>query len=256
MIEMQEVSKSFGDQIAVDQLNLNVSKGEIFGFLGPNGAGKTTSIRMLTGIIPPSKGVIKIQGVDIQKDPIHCKRMMGYIPDRPYVYEKLKGWEFVEFSMLLYENLNEESIRLANEYFELFQMEFARDRLIEDYSHGMKQKLVILASLLHQPQLLVIDEPMVGLDPRGAKTLKELFFKLREEGRTIFLSTHTMSVAQEVCDRIAIINGGSILATGTMEELRNKGHQDDSLEALFLKITEEERQENELAQAQQDQADS
>lgn len=246
MIELDQVVKQFGEHRAVDNICLKVEPGEIFGFLGPNGAGKTTSIRMVTGILPPSSGRVIIQGVDIQQDPIRCKQNMGYIPDRPYVYEKLKGWEFLEFMMLLYQCHNDQAINIAETYLERFQMGFARDRLIEDYSHGMKQKLVIVASLLHDPDILVIDEPMVGLDPRGAKTLKEIFKELTNEGKTIFLSTHTMSVAEELCHRISIINHGRILATGNMSELRKRGSTDDSLEGIFLKITEEEQQQQEL----------
>ncbi|MEE2923588.1 MAG: ABC transporter ATP-binding protein [bacterium] len=248
MIELDQVVKQFAEHRAVDSISLKVEPGEIFGFLGPNGAGKTTSIRMVTGILPPSSGKVLIQGLDIQKHPIECKRKMGYIPDRPYVYEKLKGWEFLEFMMLLYDCQGPTAETIAETYLERFKMDFARDRLIEDYSHGMKQKLVIVASLLHDPDILVIDEPMVGLDPRGAKTLKEVFVELTEAGKTIFLSTHTMSVAEELCHRISIINHGKILATGNMGELKKRGSTDDSLEGIFLKITEEELQEAALSQ--------
>jgi len=248
MIRMENVTKNFGEHVAVAGIDLQVNKGEIFGFLGPNGAGKTTSIRMVTGILPPSTGRILIDGIDIQERPIECKRKTGYIPDRPYVYEKLKGWEFVEFMLLLYDNYNEEAIQAAHKYFDLFKITFAKDKMIEDYSHGMKQKIVILASLLHKPDILVIDEPMVGLDPRGAKTLKELFKTLADSGTTIFLSTHTMSVAQELCDRISIINHGKILATGTMEQLKHRGQTEDDLESIFLKITEEEQEEQMMQQ--------
>ena len=245
MIEFQNVYKFYGTTPAVNGISLKVKPGEIFGFLGPNGAGKTTSIRMATGIFPPTDGTILIDGVDIQKDPGLCKAKIGYVPDRPYVYEKLTGWEFIEFIMDLYECSSEHSRDLAHHYLKMFQIDHAVDRLVEDYSHGMKQKLVILTSLLHEPALIVIDEPMVGLDPRGARSLKDLFKKLSSEGTSIFLSTHTMSVAEEMCDRISIINQGKILATGTMAELRARGHNDDDLEALFLRITEEEIQEAE-----------
>jgi len=243
MIELINVKKNFGDKAAVDGISLKVEKGEVFGFLGPNGAGKTTTLKMLTGILRPTFGKILIEGKNIETDPEDCKRIMGFVPDRPYVYEKLRGWEFVEFIMDLYDIRSPETETLAQKYFELFAIEFARDQMIEDYSHGMKQKLVILSALLHRPKVLVIDEPMVGLDPRGAKTLKKLFGDLSAEGVSIFLSTHTMSVAEEVCHKIAIINYGKILATGTMQELRKRESSDDSLEALFLKITEEEEEE-------------
>lgn len=245
MIEFQNVYKFYGTTPAVNGISLKVEPGEIFGFLGPNGAGKTTSIRMATGIFPPTAGSILVNGLDIQKDPGLCKAKIGYVPDRPYVYEKLTGWEFIEFIMDLYECNSEHSRDLARHYLKMFQIDHAVERLIEDYSHGMKQKLVILTSLLHEPALIVIDEPMVGLDPRGARSLKDLFKKLSSDGTSIFLSTHTMSVAEEMCDRISIINQGKILATGTMAELRARGHNDDDLEALFLRITEEEIQEAE-----------
>ncbi|PCJ16635.1 MAG: hypothetical protein COB02_15515 [Candidatus Cloacimonadota bacterium] len=193
---------------------------------------------MITGIMPPTSGEIFINGININENHILCKQITGYVPDRPYVYEKLKAWEFVEFILDLYENNSKESQDLAHHYFELFQIKDAKYKIIEDFSHGMKQKLVILSSLLHKPKLLVIDEPMVGLDPRGAKTLKKLFCDLAQNGTTIFLSTHTMAVAQEVCDNIAIINKGLIVASGTMEELRK--NENDSLEQVFLQITEEE----------------
>ncbi|MCJ8346830.1 ABC transporter ATP-binding protein [bacterium] len=242
MIQLKNIFKSYGDHIAVNGLSLDIQPNQIFGFLGPNGAGKTTCIKMITGIMPPTKGEIFINGINLYHDPISCKRITGYVPDRPYVYEKLKAWEFIEFILDLYENNTEESQHLAHYYFELFQIQDAKYKIIEDFSHGMKQKLVILSSLLHKPKLLVIDEPMVGLDPRGAQTLKKLFGDLAESGTTIFLSTHTMAVAQEVCDHIAIINKGKIVASGTMEDLRK--NESDSLEEIFLQITEEEMDQN------------
>lgn len=242
MIRLDNIKKSYGDHQAVKGLSLDIAPNQVFGFLGPNGAGKTTSIKMLTGIMPPSSGEIFIDGVNLLQNPLHCKTVTGYVPDRPYVYEKLKAWEFVEFILDLYQNNSKESQDLAHYYFDLFKIDDAKYKIIEDFSHGMKQKLVILSSLLHKPKLLVIDEPMVGLDPRGAKTLKKLFRDLADSGTTIFLSTHTMAVAQEVCDNIAIINKGTIVAQGTMQELQ-KG-QDHSLEQVFLQITEEELQES------------
>jgi len=249
MIEFENVFKFYGDTPAVNGVSLKVEPGEIFGFLGPNGAGKTTSIRMATGIFPPTSGFVRIDGTDIQKNPSVCKMKIGYVPDRPYVYEKLTGWEFIEFIMDLYECKTTSARETARDYLQMFQIDHAADMLIEDYSHGMKQKLVILSALLHNPSLIVIDEPMVGLDPRGARSLKDLFARLSSSGTSIFLSTHTMSVAEEVCDRISIINQGKILATGTMADLRERGHHDDDLEALFLKITEEEEEEAAEAKA-------
>lgn len=242
MIELINLKKSFNQHIAVDNISLKVKSGEIFGFLGPNGAGKTTCIRMLNGIIPPTEGQILLNDMDIAIEPVACKQITGYVPDRPWIYERLKGWEFIEFICDLYNIRNQTSFDLANYYLERFEIAFAKDKLIQDYSHGMKQKLIISCALLHDPQILVIDEPMVGLDPKGAKTLKALFHELAEAGKTIFLSTHTMSVAEEVCDRIGIINFGKILACGTMQELQDKTASDASLEELFLKITSESAQ--------------
>jgi ABC-2 type transport system ATP-binding protein len=244
MIQLNNISKSYGNHQAVKDVSFKVNSGEVFGFLGPNGAGKTTCIRMITGILPPSSGSIEIHGMNIREKPEECKRITGYIPDRPYLYEKLKGWEFVEFILDLYEIRSDAAIQQANDYFELFDLEFAKYQLIEDYSHGMKQKLVVLTSLLPDPDVIVIDEPMVGLDPKGARNLKRLIRELAERGKTILLSTHTMSVAEEVCDRIAIIHHGIIRETGTMEELRQKLKKDTSLEDIFLTLTVEEKGTN------------
>ncbi len=237
MIEFINVYKRYGQYLAVDNINLKIKKGEIFGFSGPNGAGKTSSIRMLTGIIPPSEGQILMGEQDIQKNDLYCKRITGYVPDRPYVYERLRAWEFIEFIAELYEVRSEKTFARACEYLELFDLLWAKDRLIEDFSHGMKQKLVIISALLHDPELLVIDEPMVGLDPKGVRVLKDLFVRLAKEGKTIFLSTHTMSVAQELCDRVAILNRGRVVALGSMDDLQK--NQDENLEKIFLRLTEE-----------------
>ena len=244
MIELRSVFKQYGSFEAVKGISLTAHPGKIYGFLGPNGAGKTSTIRMITGIQPPSSGQILLDGIDVTLEPMHCRRITGYVPDRPYVYERLKAWEFLQFMAELYRIHNPETMQRAEELLALFRLDDARHRLIEDFSHGMKQKLVIVASLLHDPKILVIDEPMVGLDPKGAATLKELFRKLAQEGRTIFLSTHTMSVAEELCHTISIIHKGVIAATGSMKELKSQGNSDDGLEEIFLKITEEEAEQN------------
>lgn len=244
MIQLHEVTKHYGDTKALDGISLHIEKGCIFGFLGPNGAGKTTLIRILTGICPPTSGQVLINGFDILKEPEKCKRITGYVPDRPFVYEKLRGFEFVDFILELYEVKNEKTLQKAHELFELFEIADAKYRMIENYSHGMKQKLVIICSLLPDPELIVIDEPMVGLDPGGALNLKKLLRKMvTEENKTVFLSTHTMSVAEEICDQIAIINHGKIAAIGTMQEFRQKTTADATLENIFLTLTREQPSE-------------
>ncbi|MBW7874644.1 MAG: ABC transporter ATP-binding protein [Candidatus Cloacimonetes bacterium] len=244
MIELINLKKQYGELVAVDGINLKVNPGEIYGFLGPNGAGKTTTIRMITGILPASSGEVLIDALSLKSQPMECKRITGYVPDRPFIYEKLKAWEFLQFVCDLYSLNRETTLNKADELLALFQLSHAKYRLIEDFSHGMKQKLVIISSLLSDPKLLVIDEPMVGLDPKGATILKALFRQLASAGKTIFLSTHTMSVAEELCDRISIIHSGKIKASGTMTELRNLGKGDENLEQIFLKITEEEVHSN------------
>ena len=233
MIEIDDLTKRYGDFTAVDQLSLTANRGEIFGFLGPNGAGKTTTIRIIAGLSLPTTGVVRVNGVDVVREPVRAKGELGYVPDRPYLYEKLTGRELLRFVADLYRRdwveCEERSIALLR-YFELGDWIDAR---IENLSHGMKQKLVIVSALVHDPSVLVIDEPMVGLDALAQRQVKRLFQRLAEEGRTIFLTTHTLSVADAVCDRIAIINRGRIVASGTPAELR----RDAALEDAFLELT-------------------
>lgn len=240
MIELINVSKNYGDFQAVKQLNLKIDSGRIHGFLGPNGAGKTTTIRMLSGILPPSSGEIRIAGLSYLDHPEQIKARTGYVPDRPSIYEKLKAFEYLIFICDLYSLPKDSVLKRADKLLELFRLQDCKNRMIEDFSHGMKQKLVIISALLPDPDVLIIDEPMVGLDPKGAATLKKLLRELAESGKTIFLSTHTMSVAQELCDSISIINNGEIRATGTMQELRQYSSHEGNLEEIFLQITEAE----------------
>ncbi len=243
MIQTEGLEKSYGKFQALHPLNLHVKAGEVFGFLGPNGAGKTTTIRLLSGILPPTRGRVVIDGVDMREDPVTAKARIGYIPDRPYLYEKLTAREFLQFIGGLYgmdaATIREKGDRLLDDN---SLMEFA-DRLIEGYSHGMKQRLVLSAAQLHDPRLLIVDEPMVGLDPRGHRQIKDVFRSIAAAGRTVFLSTHSLDVAQEVCDRLAIINRGRIVAQGTYEELRDRSLMESAdLEEVFLHILEEEDQ--------------
>jgi ABC-2 type transport system ATP-binding protein len=238
MIRLTDLTKRYGKFTAVDGISLEVPKGELFGFLGPNGAGKTTTLRMIAGILRPSAGEVSIGGHDVVRDPVTAKRLLGFIPDRPYVYEKLTGAEFLRFVAGLYRQGGAEVERRMDELLELFELTDWKDQLVEKYSHGMRQKLIISSALIHRPELIVVDEPMVGLDPKGQAFLKDLFRRYVDRGGTVLMSTHTLEVAQAVCDRIAIIHRGRIAAVGTMQDLRDQTtSQGMSLEQVFLKLT-------------------
>src|SRR5687767_7946256 len=220
MIEINSLTKRYGSFTAVDSLDLMVPQGELFGFLGPNGAGKTTTLRMIAGILRPTAGTVEIGGVDIQRQPLAAKARLGYIPDRPFVYDKLTGGEFLRFAAALYGQQGAAVERRIDELLELFELTPWKDELTESYSHGMRQKLIIAGALVHRPDVIVVDEPMVGLDPRGARLLKDLFRQFVDRGGTVLMSTHTLEVAEAVCDRMAIMHRGRIRALGTMEEMR------------------------------------
>ena len=244
MMELRELSKRFGNLIAVDGVSLEVKRGEIFGFLGPNGAGKTTTIKMLAGLIKPSSGRVIIDGWDLEEHPREAKKAVGFIPDRPFLYEKLTAREFLRFLAGLYGCCSNGTDERMTALLRLFGIEEWKDELIESFSHGMKQRLVMIAAFLHQPKIIIVDEPMVGLDPAGARLVKEVFRSFASRGGAVFMSTHTLEVAEEVCDRIAIIHGGRIVASGTIGELRQKaGSEGVKLETLFFTLTggEEER---------------
>jgi ABC-2 type transport system ATP-binding protein len=233
MIEIHDLTKRYGDFTAVDGLSLRAAAGEIFGFLGPNGAGKTTTIRIVAGLSLPTSGTVTVNGIDVLTDAVRAKSIMGYVPDRPYLYEKLTGRELLHFVVDLYRKSWTECEPRAVELLRWFGLGDWIDARIENLSHGMKQKLVIVSSLVHDPAVLVIDEPMVGLDALAQRQVKQLFRRLADEGKTVFLTTHTLSVAEAVCDRIAIINRGHIVASGTTAELK----QDSALEDVFLELT-------------------
>ena len=239
MIELNNLTKLYRGFRAVDNLNLRVGKGIVFGFLGPNGAGKTTTIKMMAGVLKPTAGQVVIDGIDIARDPSEAKRRVGFVPDQPFVYEKLTGLEFLQFVGGLY-GLNKSQSLNGNitELLDLFELSHWSDELIESFSHGMKQRLVMCAALLHDPEVIVVDEPMVGLDPKGARLVKDIFRKQAQKGKTIFMSTHSLEVAQEVCQEIAIIQAGKIIATGTAEDLKRQAGVDGNLENIFLKLTE------------------
>ena len=238
MLELRGVVKRYGKFTAVKGLDLKVHRGEIFGFLGPNGAGKTTTIRMVAGVLRPTSGQVLVGGDDLATRPELAKARIGYIPDRPFLYEKLSGGEFLRFVAGLWGREGEEVQGRIDRLLDLFQLAPWRDELIESYSHGMRQKILISSALIHQPEVIVVDEPMVGLDPRSARLLKDLFRTFVESGGTVFLSTHTLEVAEALCDRIGIISGGEVIALGSMDDLRAQAHAGGAhLEEIFLKVT-------------------
>ncbi len=238
MIELINVTRKYGKFTAVDNLNLAVPKGEVFGFIGPNGAGKTTTIKMLGGIIPPSSGQVKIAGIDMAEEPENAKRRIGFIPDRPFLYEKLTGMEFLHFIAELYGVDRRTFVQESEKLLTMFSLIDWSNELIESYSHGMKQRLIMAAALLHDPELIIVDEPLVGLDPEGIKMVRELFKQFAQKEKTVFMSTHTLKVAEDICDRIGIINHGKMIAIGTIRELRHQAESDNAdLEAVFLKLT-------------------
>jgi len=238
MIELKNITKKYGDFCAVDNLNLTVSHGETFGFLGPNGAGKTTTIKMIAGILEPSAGTVTVSGIDMYKQPEAAKHKIGYIPDRPYLYEKLTGMEFLKFTADLYDVPDKIYRRNASKNLAMFSLSDWADELIESYSHGMKQRLIMSAALMHEPEIIIVDEPMVGLDPAAIIMVKDLFQSLARSGVSVFMSTHTLAVAEDVCDRVGIIHRGRLIASGTTADLQREADVTDAdLEKVFLNLT-------------------
>src|SRR5512132_3665778 len=239
MIELRALTKRYGTFTAVNNIDLTVPRGELFGFLGPNGAGKTTTLRMIAGILRPTAGTVHIGGIDLAAQPIAAKSKLGFIPDRPFIYEKLTGAEFLRFVAGLYNQDGPQVEHRARELLALFDLEEWRDELVESYSHGMRQKLIISSAFVHRPEVIVVDEPMVGLDPKAARILKDLFREYVRRGHTIMMSTHTLEVAETLCDRIGIIQHGKIRAVGTIQDLRDESTGGGGLEEIFLKLTGE-----------------
>lgn len=238
MIRLEGLTKTYGKFMAVNQLDLHVPKGELFGFLGPNGAGKTTTLRMIAGILRPTEGRVFIGGDDLIASPMDAKMRIGFIPDRPYMYDKLTGAEFLRFVAGLFNQDGGVIERRIDELLDLFELSVWKNELVESYSHGMRQKLIISSALIHRPECIVVDEPMVGLDPKGARLLKDIFRSFVNRGGTVLMSTHTLEVAEAMCDRIGIIQEGKIIACGSMTELREQTASGNaSLEELFLKLT-------------------
>ncbi len=247
MIRIEFLTKYYGKHRAVNELNLDIPRGQFFGFLGQNGAGKTTTIKIIAGLLRPTSGNVFVsngQGKEfnILQEPEKAKAVTGYIPDSPYLYEKLTGYEYVHFVGGLYSIPTAEIDRHIEEYFSMFDLLDSAHNLIESYSHGMRQKVVMTGAMVHDPSVLIVDEPMVGLDPRSSRLVKDLLKQKSQRGTTIFLSTHTLDVAEELCDQIGIIHQGQLIAKGSIEELRRRIESDGSdlrLESVFLKLTEE-----------------
>ena len=237
LIQTRELVKRFGEKTAVNRVTFQVSSGEVFGFLGPNGAGKTTTIKRIVGLLQPTSGSVSVAGFDLQEEPLQAKAVSGYLPDTPNLYPKLSGRELLRFVGDLYEMDQKQVQHRSQELLKLFELLDVADDPIDTYSHGMQQKTALASALLHDPQVLVMDEPTVGLDPRSARIIKDILRQLAERGAAIFLSTHILEIAERMCDRIGIIDDGQLIAVGTMQELRAMGKGETSLEDIFLDLT-------------------
>lgn len=238
MIKIEHLNKHFGEKQAVRDLNLDIPEGTFFCFLGPNGAGKTTSIKMMTGLLQPSSGRAVLGGKDIQQEPVETKRLLGYVPDHPFLYDKLTGREFMRFVAGLYQISDADYRRDCDDLLEKFEILKVADQLVEDYSHGMRQKLSFASCFLHQPKIVIVDEPWVGLDPKNIRFVKDfLKKKTRDEGLTVFMSTHTLSIAEEVADKIGVIHQGRLRFEGTVAEIKAAHMHPGSLEDVFLQVT-------------------
>jgi ABC-2 type transport system ATP-binding protein len=241
MIDLINLTKDYGTTLAVNNLNLHVASGEIYGFIGPNGAGKTTTIRLMGGIIAPTSGNIIIDGYDMAKNPVGAKKIIGFVPDRPFIYEKLTGREFLKFSSDLYSVDSSSFQHKSESLLKQFALWDWANEIIEAYSHGMKQRLIIAAALLHDPKVLIIDEPMVGLDPTGVRMVKDILRQLAGDNVTIFMSTHTLSIAEDLCHRIGVIHKGTLLAQGTLPQLNEAAKTGEAkLEEIFLNLVSQE----------------
>jgi len=243
-IKLFNLAKAYGKKSAVKGVDLEVTKGELFGFLGPNGAGKTTTIKMITGLLEPTSGYAELNGVNIWENPLEAKKVIAYVPDQPNLYPKLTGWDYLQFIASVFHVPEDKFQPKAEELLHTFGLSDRADELIESYSHGMKQKIAICGALVHEPDILFLDEPTVGLDPKSARNLKNLLRELCDQGMTAFLTTHILEIAEQMCDRIGIISDGDIIALGTMDELRTlDGRTEGSLEDIFLELTGGEDQQ-------------
>ncbi|MBO8129844.1 MAG: ABC transporter ATP-binding protein [Peptococcaceae bacterium] len=235
-VQLSDLTKFYGDFKAVNGLDLTVHKGELFGFLGPNGAGKTTTIKMMTGLLEPTSGMVQICGIDLWQQPLRAKAKLAYVPDEPYLFPKLTGWELLRFVASVYRVPSSVFHSRAEELLDLFNLTNRAGELIESYSYGMKKKIALCAALVHKPEVLFLDEPTVGLDPGSARSLKMILRRVCEEGAAVFMSTHILEIAEQMCDRVGIIQEGNLIALGTMDALRSQ-HQGASLEDIFLQLT-------------------
>lgn len=240
MIELIDVSKRYGAKLAVDRLSLTVAAGELFAFLGPNGAGKTTTIKMMCGLLFPTSGAVRVGGFDLQADGDQARQLIAFVPDTPFLYEKLTGREFLQFIADMYSMPRPRSRDRIDAMIELFGLGSFVDDLTEQYSHGMRQRTVFAGALLHEPKVLIVDEPTVGLDPKSIRLLKDLLRREATGGTTVFLSTHSLDVAQELADRIGVVNKGRLIGFGTLDSLRRQADLHGTLEEVFLKLTQEE----------------
>jgi len=247
MIELNDVTKRYGAKVAVDGLTLQVGAGELFAFLGPNGAGKTTTIKLICGLLFPTSGTIRVGGFDLEKEGDRARQLISYVPDQPYLYEKLTGREFLQFIADMYGLPRRQGLERMEEMIDLFDLRDFVDDLTERYSHGMRQRTVFAAALLHEPRILIVDEPTVGLDPRSVRLLKDLLRREADRGTTVFLSTHSLDVAEKLAGRIGIVEHGRLICCGTLNSLRAQAALDGSLEDVFLILTEEVRKEKEIA---------
>ncbi|MDD5686708.1 MAG: ABC transporter ATP-binding protein [Elusimicrobia bacterium] len=234
MIKITNLTKKFKDKIAINNISLEIKPGEIFGVLGPNGAGKTTTIKLIAGLLRPTSGSIIVGDYDVQKNPIESKKITGLLPDTPFIYQKLTGREFLEFICGIY-NVGCDRI---DELLGLFDLKNHSDEIIESYSHGMQQKLVLASILIRSPKVILLDEPLVGLDPKSARLVKNIYLEESKKGTTVFLSTHILEIAEKLCTRLAIIDKGNIIALGTLEELKKHAVSESNLEDVFFKLTE------------------
>ncbi len=239
MIELDQLVKKFGDLTAVNGVSLKIARGEFFAMLGPNAAGKTTTLKLLTGLMKPTSGSARICGFDIQTQPLEARRRMAYVPDFPFLYDKLTAWEFFRFTGQLFQLEAARMEKNARELVGRFHLDEFADRALEGLSHGTRQRVAIVSALLHDPEVFVIDEPMVGLDPQHARIVKDVLKERSLAGMTVLVSTHQLSIAEEIADRIGIIHGGRLIAVGTRDELRRQSHTTGHLEEIFLKLTAE-----------------
>jgi ABC-2 type transport system ATP-binding protein len=240
MIEMRNISKTYGGKVkAVDDLTLTVPSGEIVGFLGPNGAGKTTTLKMVTGVLAPDAGTIRVDGIDVAERPLDAKRRIGFVPDSPDVFLKLKGAEYLDFMADMYGVPAPERRARISEYAERLEIAGSLSQQLQEYSHGMRQKIVLLGVLVHDPEVFILDEPLTGLDPKSSFALKETLRDFATRGRTVFFSTHVLDVAERLCDRVAVIHRGRLAFSGTLDDMKSRFREDASLERMFLEMTED-----------------